>query len=359
MPLPPASPEFDLVRLAARGELSHARAQRLGEAASADLDWAEVLRLGAYHKTLPLLHAHLREHPALPAEAREFLLVRMRAASRHALFLLAEMARIGERFAREDIPYVILKGPSLTDAYGGLTKRPFVDNDVLIDPESFPHAERVLLDLDFRERKRSEIQQRGYLYVHGEYTFGREANGLGSTVDVHTRLAPFGYGYAPRVGELLGHAREVTVAGAKVPAPSWEDSFLALSVNALKDQWDRLRLAVDIAQVAACVTDWDHVLRAARRSGVARATRVSVLLAADAVEAAFPPEVLRSARADRRATDLARRVLAGWTDAGHVPSVLDRAKLTLLVQDGLLGQMRYAGYTVVRRATARLVSTRR
>lgn len=357
--LPPESPEFELVRLAARGELSEERGDALSRAVCQTLDWGEVLRLGAYHKTFPLLHAHLREHPEVPENVLAFLRARARTSSRQSLLLVSEMAQIGDRLQSSGVPYLILKGPSLADAYGGLSKRPFVDNDLLIEPGDFGRVERVLLSLGFRERKRSGWQQRGYLYVHGEYTFGRSIGTSGSTVDVHTRLAPFGYAYSPRVATLLERARPVAVAGASVPSPSWEDSFLALSVNALKDQWDRLRLAVDIAEVAGQVEDWDYVLGVARRHRVVRALHLAVLLAHDTVGGGFPGPVLAAARNDARAAQLAHYARKVWRDESHAPTLLDRARLTLLVQDGLRGQLRYAGYTVVRRLTEPFVATTR
>ena len=350
------TPEFDLLQLAARGELDDARARALAAAAAGEVEWADVLQLGAHHKLLPLLHAHLRTHDAVPEAVRALLLARARVTSQQALFLLAEMARIGDRLRSEEIPFVILKGPSLADAYGGLAKRPFLDNDMLVDPESFPRVERALLDLGFQERKRSPLQQRGYLYVHGEYTFGRRVGPMGSTVDVHTRLVPFGYRYAPRVRDLLDRSRDVPVAGSSVPAPSWEDTFMALCVNALKDQWDRLRLATDVAQVADRVEDWDSVRRVARQFGVARAVHLAVVLAADVLDATFPDDVLGAARKDPRVARLARYVRQTWATDTPVSSIVDRAKLTLLVQDGLGGQLRYASYTVVRRAAERFVS---
>ena len=346
------SPEFDLLRLAARGELDPARARALTAAAAGALEWADVLQRGSHHKLLPLLHAHLRTHAGVPETVRALLLARARATSQQALFLLAEMARIGDRLRSEGLPFVILKGPSLADAYGGLAKRPFLDNDILVDPESFPRVERALLDLGFQERKRSALQQRGYLYVHGEYTFGRRVGPMGSTVDVHTRLVPFGYRYAPRVRDLLDRARDVPVAGSSVPAPSWEDTFVALCVNALKDQWNRLRLASDLAEVGTFV-DWGVVRERAARGRCLRAVRLAALVATDELDAEFPEAVVADARRDARAVDLSEHIRLHF-QTFHLEHVLegkDRARLNLLAQDGVRGQVRYSSYVALRRMT--------
>lgn len=357
-PIPSPSAEYETVRLAARAHLTAERARALDGLAAGPLDWEEVLRLGAFHKTLPLLHAHLRRHPDVPDNVTAALLRRARRAAASVLFLSSEMAQIADRLEADDVPYLVLKGPSLSDAYGGLANRPFVDNDLLVRREDFGRVEASLLALGFSERKRSDVQQSRYLSVHGEYTFGRSVGPFGSTVDVHTRLVHAGYSYAPPLERLRRRSRPITVAGATVPALGWDDLFLALSVNALKDQWDRMRLASDIGAVAECVADWPAVLRMAERGRVLRAVHLAVLLAADLVDGAFPAGVLARARADGRAVSLAafvqRTMAAGGTQESM--SGLDRARLNLGVQDGLRGQLRYSGYAAVRRATERWVT---
>ena len=357
-PIPVPSSEYETVRLAARAQMTEARARALREITSGPLDWAEVLRLGTFHKTLPLLHAHLREHADPPENVAAVLLHRARRTAVNVLFLSSEMARIARRLDADGVPYLVLKGPSLSEAYGNMANRPFVDNDLLVQREDFDRVEAALLGLGFNERKRSDEQQARYLSVHGEYTFGRPVGDMGSTVDVHTRLVHAGYSYAPALARLRARARPIQVAGVTVPALSWDDLFLALSANALKDQWDRMRLASDIAAVAEFVADWPAVLDMAARGRILRAVHLAVLLAADVVGGAFPEFVLAQARADRRAVRLAafvqRTMAAGVTQESM--SGLDRARLNLGVQDGLRGQLRYAGYAAVRRVTERWVT---
>lgn len=353
---PPVPAEFDVVRLAARAELSAERLAELHEAIDPTLDWTAVLRTGAHHKLLPLVYAHLREHPAVPEDIVVALRDQMWRVSAHVLFLASEMARIARRMSEADVPFLILKGPSVAAAYGSVAKRSFVDNDLLIRREDFGRVEQILLSLSFNERKRSARQQSGYLSVHGEYTFGRAVGAFGSTVDVHTRLVPVGFSYAPDFGDLLARSRPLEVAGASVRALSWDDLFLALSVNALKDQWDRLRLAVDIAEVAGLVEDWPAIMSRAAQDRILRVVHLAVLVAEAGVGAVFPPAVLAEARRDRFASDLSRRVLSSLT-LGHEGDVLsqpERIRLNLLVQDGMRGRLRYVGYAALRRMTERM-----
>ncbi len=354
------APEFELVRLAARASLGPDRARAFASLAKGALDWSRVLDLGAHHRVLPLLHFHLRDHApeSAPRETASALRDWVRRDAAEVLLLSAEMARIASRLEEEGVAYLVLKGPSLAEAYGGAFKRPFTDNDILVRRADFGRAERALLGLGFGERKRGEWQQSGYLRVYGEYTFGRAVGPLVSTVDVHTRIVPFGFAYSPDFEALRSRARTVRVNGHGVPTLSWADLFLTLSVNAVKDQWNRLRLATDLAEVASHVDDWGELRARARDQGALRVLLLSVLATADLVGGAFAEPLLAEAMGDRRASALARQAAAflRTADGGRTLLGPGRVLFNLGVHDGLTGPLRYLGFTAVRRLLQRTVA---
>ena len=287
-----STPEFHLIRLAARATLDSARATSFLKACKRPLDWSQVLGLAVYHRLVPLLHAHLRDHGEAPAHVLDALHDEVHQSSVRVLFLSSEMARIARQFESDRLPYLVLKGPSLAEAYGSVAKRPFVDNDLLVRRQDFDRAARALVGLGFRGRAQSDRQQAGTLLVHGEDTFERMAGGARSAADVHTRLVPFGFSYDPPFEDLSRRARTITAAGENIPVLSWGDLFLTLSVNALKDQWDRLRLATDLAEVAPFVRNWDDVSERAGRLGSLRALHMAVLIASDELGGEFPTSIL-------------------------------------------------------------------
>ena len=357
---PTSSPEYDLVRLAARAELDGVRAARFREAVEGPLDWKKVMAAGSHHRVLPLLYIHLREHAAgAPPDAMIAVLQQfVQSAAVRVLFLSSQMALIARQLNGEGVPFLVLKGPTLSEAYGGAARRPFSDNDLLIRHGDFGRVERALLDLGFNRRKRSQRQLEGHLLIHREYTFGRAVEAHVSTVDVHTSVAPLGYTYDGSYDRLASRGRTVAVGGAEVQALGWSDLFLVLCVNALKDQWDRLRLASDLAELADHVADWDQAESEAESQRSLRAFRIGVLVAADELDGRFPQDVLERARADREASELARTIRAHFP-AAHNEQVLDgseRARLMLRAQDGIRGQARYLSYVAVRRLLDRWVS---
>lgn len=354
LPTPPAA--YEVVRLASRAILTDERAGRLREAAERVETWDDVYEVGGHHRALPLLYAHIR--PYAPEEVVDALRRYVHRRSMNVLFLSAEMARIARRLREADIPFLTFKGPSLAEAYGGIARRPFVDNDLLISPRDFGAVSEALTELGFNTRKRPPLRQAGYLQIHGEYTFGRGVGPLVSTVDVHTRLVPIGYPYHGPFGALYSRSRPLDVAGVDVPTFSWADSLLALCVNALKDQWNRLRLASDIAETARFVDDWPAVLARAKRTRCLRAMHVGVLVSEMAVAAEFPEEVTSGAHEDDRAGRLARRVLHRLPTAHSEPVMTgaERLRFTLLAPDGVRGQAQYLGYVGLRRLLDPLVA---
>ena len=355
MPTPAPHAAYEVVRLASRATLSDERARRLREAAE-HVDWREAYAVGGYHRALPLIYSHVREWA--PADVVGALRAYMQSRAVNVLFLGSEMARIAQRFDEAGVPLLTFKGPSLAEAYGGTARRPYVDNDLLIAPGDFGRASALLADLGFSTRRRSSLQQTGYLHVHGEATFSRVVGPLVSTVDLHTRLVPLGYPYHGPFSALCERSRMLDLAGVEVPTFSWDDLFLALAVNALKDQWNRLRLATDLAETAPFVEDWAVILDRAERTRCRRALNLGVLVSEGAVGATFPEPVLAAARADGRAVRLAERVLARLPLAHTEPVMggVDRFRFTLLSPDGLRGQAQYLAYVGLRRVLEPLVS---
>lgn len=350
--------EYELVRQLVSAQPSGEAASVLAAASDA-VDWSKVALLATYHRVLPTLWAHVeqsgREHVPLPI--LQYLHSQSVEGAIRVLFLSSEMAEIARELKKEEVPFLVLKGPSLSDAYGGIAQRPFVDNDILVRRDDFSRLEDVLLDMGFEQSKRGPNQLRGYLFIHGEYTFGRRVGTQRSTVDAHTNVAPRGYSYNGSYETLIHRSRAIKVGGEEVNALGWEDLFLALCVNALKDQWNRLRLANDIARVSYKVADWDLLGRLAKEMRCVRAFHIGILVATDEVGASFPDTVIQDARSDLKASFLSkyvRRHLRTFHEE-QVMSGGDRARLVLQAQDDVQGQLRYLGYVALRRITERLV----
>jgi hypothetical protein len=358
-PVLSVSPEYDLVRLAARSELAPERAAKFRSAVLAGPDWSEVLRIASYHRLFPLLSSHLRAHAAdaVPEHIADTLQQYLRFELCYVLLLSTEMARVGSALDAHHIPHLVLKGPSLAEAYGSTSKRLFVDNDILIDPKHLAATSNVLSILNFNYKKRSILKRRGYINIHGEESFSKRVGNLISTVDLHISIAPFGYSYNESFEYLYSRSRPLDIAGHTSQALSWGDLFLALCVNALKDQWNRLRIATDLAEIVPYVESWDLVERVARKNRSSRVLHIGILVAAESVGGDFPPDLLHRARQDAGAVDIAERIQVhlAMSYQHRIMDTPERARLVLSAQDNPVGQLQYLAYVALRRLTERFI----
>lgn len=357
------SPEYDVVRLAAASPFGDAEAAALGALLRTDLDWEKLYAEAVHHRLQARLYVRIQQYRDVEAVGLKRLTNTLQQAVTGqvalSLFLTSEMAHLARALHAASIPYLVLKGPSLAEAYGGIGSRPFVDNDLLIRRADFDRADDVFLAAGFQRTAKPPGRLAGYLYIHGEVTYGRQVSGQISTLDVHTALVPPGMSYGETFASLHGRSRPMRVGGVDVPILSWEDLLTALAINGLKDHWSRLRLVGDVAAVVPFVSDWDALLGRAQKAGALRAVHLALLLAANEAHAVLPPAVLRQAQADGRAADLAQWLgtyLRGLTTNGLM-DLRSRARLTLRVQDGLLGQLKYSAFVLLRRVTERYVDS--
>ena len=351
------TPEYALLRHAARAKMS-AEEQAAFRDACEGVDWPAALQLAAYHRLVPLLYVHLRDYASdlAPESIAQTLRGAAMERAMQVLFLSSELKQIAAAFDDIGVPFLVLKGPSLAEAFGDASRRPFVDNDFLIRKEDFGRVESVLRGMGFLRWKKSQRQQNGYLYIHGEYSFGRAVGSQISTADVHVDLVPRGYAYHLPFADLQRRSRHLQTSGVDVPVLSWEDLFVALSVNALKDQWNRLRLVSDLAEVGKLV-DWPTLWDLADQARCRRAVGLAVVLAVEELGAELPAEAVGPATADARTVALAEHIRAHFRTFHDAPvlDLKDRIRLTLLAQDDVWSQVRYTSFVALRRVMEPLV----
>ncbi len=324
-----------------------------GEAPATDQELSRLIGLAQYHGVLPLLQAC--NLPDAPANIVEALRVDTLARMMRSLALEAEAVRLGAILTEARIPFLILKGLALRDAYGSVALRPFGDNDVLVDPGDFWRLERELVSAaGYVREHRTPWRKRGYVFVHRQYTFGRIVGNTMHTLDAHASVMPLGYPYAERVESLIERSRTTAVGEAHVRTPSWEDLLVILCVNGLKDRWARLRLVADIVAVASRVDNWAEVARIARRSQSLGPVRLGLSLAATIFRTPVPEELgaMPPAQAHLAAEAVARLRVA---DAAPPLTERERVRLFLTAQDTLAARARYVAYTAIRRATEPLL----
>ena len=210
-----------------------------------------------HHRIAPLAHVRLRQ--AAPATAELLREDRDRAKGLHirASMLLSQVAQI-----LEDIPWVVFKGPVLSErAHPVPGLRPYGDLDLLVAPQSLREVSEVLLDAgwvvgDYEDMLRNP-------QTPGEMHWFTPA---GIPVDLHwsmINMASRRRLFTIATADLLSRRRSVRLGLGAAWAMDEADALVHVCLHATLAGANKLGWMLDVDQLARQVTTWDEVARRA------------------------------------------------------------------------------------------------
>ncbi len=319
--------EWDLLLECASPVSAPPRFERLAESA----DWSRSLILAEEHGVLGHLLKRLRElnENLVPAAIRRKLLDRHRAQVFSTLRMTAELFRLLDLFAAQDIPTLVVKGPVLAmQAYGDPTVRSYSDLDLLVRQVDVRRATEALQAIGYQAVVSFRAIDAGK--IPGQYLFSKpDANLL---VELHN---DFTLRYFPRrlpLAKFFERHILVGLDGHKAPALAVEDELVYICVHGATHFWGRLSW---IADVAALVTrhaglDWQNAEETAKEVGAERMLHTGLRLASDVLHAALPDKVLVNVQNDGGAAKLAASAQR-WLnpDSKTSPTLFERVAFRL------------------------------
>ena len=242
------------------------------------------------------------------------------------LGMTAELFRLLELFAANDIPALIVKGPALAmQAYGDPTMRGYGDLDFLVRQRNIRRATESLQAAGFQATVPLSAIDAGK--IPGQYLFCKTDTKL--IVELHN---DFTLRYFPRplpIEEFFGRQIRVCLDGREAPTLSVEDQLVLICIHGAKHLWERL---IWIADVAALVTrqtgiDWARARASARAVRADHMLHTGLLLAADLLHAPSPRRHLRArpAGCPGREACRANSPLVAWRGAYAPSSVRTRS----------------------------------
>ena len=272
-------------------------------------DWTSVLQLAREHlvswwvwRALPGTGVPDAIRAALQGDVRDAAL-RALAGARQ----LDELLRVLERSGVRALAY---KGPAMAaDVHGDVAARCFSDLDVLVCTRDRDRARRALLAAGYASlHGYSEREERFYARWEGVAQLTRGAD---LPVELHWRCQAPRYGGPQDPEPIIARARTGELSGASILVPDPEDLAVLLAVHGVKHAWSSL---VWLADFAAAVTrigfSWPRFVARADAWGVRRAVYCALLVADELLALVAPPALLAEARADARASPLARAIAA-------------------------------------------------
>ncbi len=217
--------------------------------------------------------------------------------------LTAELVRLTGLLRAADIAAVAFKGPVLAAmAYGSIDLRQFVDLDILVRQSDLPRVAEILTaERYLSPHTRREGLATNYFQECEDAFFA--AGGMGA-VDVHWKITPRSFRFAPAEESFWRRAHAVDLESGTVTAIAPEDLLLYICVHAAKHGWVQLGSICDVAETirARPAIDLMAILDEATTLGSRRMFLTGIYLAHELVGAPVPEDVCRDcAQRSRRA----------------------------------------------------------
>ena len=256
-------------------------------------DWRPVARLASRHRVAGLFLRALRSHRIrVPDDAVDRALeAKARRTVGRGMRQLDAMERATAALAARGVPVLVLKGlPLGRRLYGTPFAKSSADIDLLVPPEAFADAGRVLSDLGWRRSlpdfPATPARTRWCDGVLDEHVFV----GPGGKLDLHRNLLGNPFLFDPPFAELAANAVTVDVAGRGFRTLGDAHQLPYLACHGSLHGWERLKWLCDFAMLVRSMGD-DAVERAAARGrdrGLTAAVAPALLLARLALHVPIP-----------------------------------------------------------------------
>ena len=264
-------------------------------------DWDAVARLARYHRVTPLLLEGLgADAVRLAGEEVEARLRRGRDRARvRALGQIVALEHATRALEEHGVPCIVLKGlPLSCRLHGHALAREAIDIDVLVPPEAFDGAERVLCERGWRriepDFQLTPVRKRWHDTLIKDHTLTRRARtgaGPEPILELHRRLLN-----NPRLmdvpfARLHERALEVEVGGCTYRTLGDDDLLPYLVCHGLEHCWHRVKWLCDVAALVASMSaaELARAVARCRAEGLGCALAPALGLCALALHVAVPP----------------------------------------------------------------------
>jgi hypothetical protein len=327
------APEWRLLRLCARREMTAPQVAVLREALTTPPQWEGLLTLAQQHGLLPLLLAHFEGHAPthFPQAQRERFQSAALGSTAHSLRLAGELAEVLQRLSEAGIPVIPYKGPELAHrAYRDVGLRICGDLDLLVPSDRMEPAGAVLECMGYRTT--SALVKRG-----NDLTYKSTTR---APVELHWRLTQLRNAAHVDYEALWRDAAPSKFLNAPCYRMHVAHLALALAIHGMKHGWARLEWLASFAEILGQAADDDseRLILMARRWRVEKRLLASSQLAHLLLGHPLAPELRdRIGVQHRRLAASALRTLVA--DA----SPIARFQLNVRAKDTTRERLQYAG----------------
>ncbi|MNC20659.1 hypothetical protein D3C75_686170 [compost metagenome] len=250
----------------------------------ASMDWKLFVRLAVHHRVFPYIYPRIsRLGPGVPPEVVQVLQTEYRRNTVQMLQLCAEMRKLADELAAEDIRAIFLKGPVLAqELYGDLSLRTSRDLDFVVPITGLEKAEALLVAQGYVKEEEFESIMGDWKWRQHHMTFHHPVRML--TAEVHWRMNP-APSKEPGFDELWKRRRTSGPMGRNVHFLGDEDLFMYLAAHGARHGWSRLRWLLDIRQMLLRAPDAGRLVGLLRRYHYSDVGGQTLILAAGLLNA--------------------------------------------------------------------------
>ena len=305
---PTRSVEFDLLCLIARRTPDLARAQQL---LRAGVDFPGLIDLADFHGVRPQLIGGFSalSWEGVPAPARAELEGFQRLHGARALAASEELFRVAAALAEKQLRFAVFKGAALAVAlYGDVSRREYVDIDILVPVEQVDATERLLEALGYRAANGDRAFRHAFLRYLRQWAFVHAA--ADTTIDLHWDFSGAHVPFPLSPAEVWRDLDRVSIGLHSLPTVSGANLALLLAGHGTKEAWRCLGWVCDFAMLLDCSPDldWLDVHRRARARGCGDAVLLACAMARELLDAPVPQALLGALDRSDRVRALAARL---------------------------------------------------
>lgn len=254
--------EFQLLCGCAGSRLDEDQSRKVWELAEKDINWEELVKMSAFHKTLPLLYKSLKE--ACLTEVPEPILQQLRGFflynGARCFEMTGELIKVIDLFKKEGIPVAPIKGPLLAETlFGDLTLRTYCDLDLFIPTAKMPSAVKILAshgyspDIALGDDQFISLSRAGH-----HATLVKTETRL--RIELHWELTCRLFRQHVEFADLEPRLRQAPLAGRIINNLGAEDLLVFLCIHGTRHYWNQLDQVCCVAELIRAETDLDWML---------------------------------------------------------------------------------------------------
>ncbi|MBI3198435.1 MAG: nucleotidyltransferase family protein [Rhodospirillales bacterium] len=309
------SVEFELLCRIARPRPDLARVREL---LHAGVDYPDLIELASEHGVRPQLIGGLQSlsWEAVPAAARDSLEDFQRFHFARTLSLTEELCRVAAAFAAKGLRLAAFKGPALAVAlYGDVSRREYLDLDILVSEPEVDQSERLLDSLGYRGDAGDRAFRRAFLGYLRQCAFVHP--GIDAAIDLHWDFSGVHVPFPLTPAEVWRDLAQVSIGDRTIPTVSGPNLALLLAGHGTKEAWRCLGWVCDFALLLDRHPefDWRGIHRRARARGCGDAILLGCAMALELLEVPVPPvleaPIAASARVGALTAVLSRELRQG------------------------------------------------